>query len=82
MNEAAWLFFGTSLTVVIGAIVTVWNSRKASPQAQATLGDGYNALLTQVQARLIALEARVTHLEFENDAYHRLYGPLPKENKL
>lgn len=77
MSEALSLFFGTAITVLVGGFVTVYNSRKSSPQAQATLGEGYNALLTQVQLRLAALELRVAQLERENDAYHRLYGPLP-----
>ncbi len=77
MNDSTWLFLGTALTIVIGGLVTVYNSRNSSPQIQATLVEAADGLITQFQIRLAALELRVGHLESENDAYHRLYGPLP-----
>ncbi len=80
MSEAAYLFLGTALTVAVTAFVTIWGQRRRSPGTASTLLGGADMLLTQLQTRLISLEARVATLERENDAYHRLYGPLPLTN--
>ena len=75
-----YLFLGTGVTVIATLIGTAYAQRRKSPTSTATIGGAYDSLLTQLQLRLVALEARVATLEYENDAYHRLYGPLPKEN--
>jgi uncharacterized protein YlxW (UPF0749 family) len=77
VSSSAWLFAGTVLTVLTGTLVTSWNQRRHSPSGQASLMGASDLLLSQLQNRLNSLESRVSTLEKENDAYHRLYGPLP-----
>lgn len=68
----------TAVTSVLGTVaVTIWRGRGSGPETQATLVGASDLLMGRMLTRIERLESRVERLEQENDAYHRLYGPLP-----
>ena len=79
MSEALASLLAAVLTAAGAVISTAWFKRRRSPHTQLSILSGADLLLTQLQHRVEKLELRVETLERENDAYLRLYGPLPPE---
>ena len=77
--ELVLLLGGLSSLAAIG--VTAWRVRRDGPEAGAQLVTASSLLLAQLQRRISALEERLDYAIAENDAYERLYGPLPPEHK-
>lgn len=65
------------ITATIPGVIAVWRGRKNGPDSTAVVLTASATYLTEMHARLEALEQRVERLERENRAYYRLHGPLP-----
>lgn len=75
---------------LVTASVTVWRDRKRGPTAKSLEAQAFDLLLTQLQNRVVALEAReerqalhilnlekrIDVLEKENFEYYKKHGPL------
>ncbi len=85
MTIALAMMGAALVTALFASATTLWNRRSGGPDAQAQMVTASTLLLSQLQGRIEALEARVASLESENAdheanlrAYEALYGPLPQ----